>query len=647
MQQRWALWRSMRLCCGMALVICSLVLPLHAQDEGTILTEGFEGTIPDLHTYQATCAADTTRAHTGDTSLRVTPDVRGGAYFRLDGIIDRTSDCEFSAWVNAGADGAVELYISATDGERRFTLGSASGGTAGEWVKLTGTVRAEDWQDAKSDVMLAMVSRGESSFDDVRIARTVLPAPPIEIWPDVERLLHSQSGARVTTIERGAPVELNATHAAFAADLAVPEVALPDTESVRLPPDGVLTFALDVPEPVYVTGSISFKPDADLRPGLRAYVLSDSTLVAAPMVAAPEWGPISVREAIPDIEGAEAPERVELAEWLLPAGRHCIKVVGPFFRSGGEFRGLELTPTGHRVREPAYEFALLSDTHVAKGRWPYTNMIMGGPAADALPVELEALRAEGVDFALIAGDMVNGSKHSEYKQLAAILDATDLPVFGCVGNHDAYVASARDELLTLVPGLFPGGELDYVVEREPLRFIVIDASHWRTRDGEVIDHYDQDDYGGIGLAAGQLEWLRDTLAADTQTPTVAVWHYGFYDRRGASSCGYALRSSTCRSAPEVLEILSEAPNVIATLSGHSHYNQVNRLEGITHIQNPAFAEWPNAYRVFRVYGDHMEWELRLVRNLGMVREAFTPEKAQSWMISTGPGDLVGEIALSR
>ncbi len=43
----------------------------------------------------------------------------------------------------------------------------------------------------------------------------------------------------------------------------------------------------------------------------------------------------------------------------------------------------------------------------------------------------------------------------------------------------------------------------------------------------------------------------------------------------------------------------------------------------------------------------MEWELRQVANRGLIREAFTPEKAQSWMISTGPGDLAGTIPLAR
>ena len=354
-----------------------------------------------------------------------------------------------------------------------------------------------------------------------------------------------------------------------------------------------------------------------------------------------------VREAVPDIEGKLPAERVELAEWLLPAGRHYLTVAGPHFRPAGEFRGLEIIPTARRVQEPVLSFALVSDTHLSEGQWPYMNVIMGGPAATALQVEWQALHAEGVDFALMAGDMVNNATRSQFEQLASVLDATELPVYGCVGNHDAYHTSSRPDMLELVPELFPDGRMDYVLEPGPLRLIVLDASYWRTRDGRIVDYYEHGESVGIGLKAEQLQWLRDTLAADAQTPTAVVWHYGFYDRMGESSCGHQMRTSTCVDSERVLAILREAPNVIATLSGHSHWNQVNALEGITHVQNPAFAEWPNAYRVFRVYDDRMEWEVRQVANRGFVREAFTPEKAQSWTISTGPGDLTGEIAFIR
>ncbi len=637
------------LCFGAVLALCRPASPALAQEEDVVmLEEGFEREIPDLHTYQAAYAGDDAHAHSGARSLLVTPDGdSGGAYFRLDALLDRERDCEFSAWVYAGIDGGVQLYISASDGERRYTKATVTGGRAGEWVQLTGTLRAEEWRETDRDVMLAMVAGAPSWFDDVRLVATVVPDPPIEVYPRLQALLRSQADARAVTIEPGRELRVDGTDGALAADLARPEVVLPDTPGVHIRADGLLSFAVDVPEPLYLTGSVALRPDEDLRPGLRAYVLSDSTLVGAPMVVAPSWGPLPVRDAVPDIQGEPPPERVELAEWLLPEGRHYLTVAGPHFRPAGEFLELRLRPTGRAVRAPVLSFAVIADTHLSPGRGAWMNVIMHEGAAATLPAELESLRAEGVDFALLAGDMVNRATRSEFELLAGVLDATELPVYGCVGNHDSYLSSSRADLLELAPELFPGGSFDYVLARDPLRFIVMDASWWRTGDGESTDHYDAGSSVKIGLRPEQMQWLRDTLAADTSTPTVVVWHYGFYDRPGDSSCGHRMRASTCASSADVLEMLEEAPNVIATLSGHSHWNQVNSLAGIRHVQNPAFAEWPNAYRVFRVYDDHMEWELRQVGNRGMIREAFVPEKAQSWMISTGPGDLTGEVPLSR
>lgn len=43
----------------------------------------------------------------------------------------------------------------------------------------------------------------------------------------------------------------------------------------------------------------------------------------------------------------------------------------------------------------------------------------------------------------------------------------------------------------------------------------------------------------------------------------------------------------------------------------------------------------------------MAWGVRARSVIGGVGEASTPQKAQSWMISTGPTDLIGESAFSR
>ena len=50
------------------------------------------------------------------------------------------------------------------------------------------------------------------------------------------------------------------------------------------------------------------------------------------------------------------------------------------------------------------------------------------------------------------------------------------------------------------------------------------------------------------------------------------------------------------------------------------------------------SEWPNAYRVVRVYKDRLEAEVRLVPNLGLVCESYA-DRGLSYALSTHPGDL--------
>lgn len=633
----WANWR-LPTCYGQA-----TSPPAPSQ---TVLGEGFEGAIPDFHKYQASYAADTARAHSGAHSLRVTPAGRGGggAYFRLDGVVDLKSDYEFSAWVYAGAPGAVRLYISASDGKQRQTKGQAAGGKAGQWVQLVGTLRGKDWQATDRQVMLAMFCTTESWFDDVVLRKVKLPDPPIEIYPKLSRILRAAADRSATTLSAGAEITLQASAGAMVDGFQASAASRPTGNQAAIAPDGMLTFALDLPRSLYVTGTLRLTPDADLRPGLRAYVLSDDTVVAAPMVKAEAWEGEgnALTGPAPSVTGARPPDEVALATWLLPAGRHYLTVAGPHMRAAGTFQQVRLRALPRPVETPRYQFALLSDTHLSTGRWVWMNTKLDGPAQEELAATLAALKREGTAFALIAGDMTDSAKRFQFEALGAICRASGLSVYGCIGNHDAYLATSRADAMQLCPELFPGGKTDYVINRPPLRFIVLDGSHWKSKAGQFMDHYDAADCGGIGIRPEQVRWLQQELARDTKTPTLIVWHFPMHYRGGLSSSGYKLPLPAADA--ETLKVVRQASNVVAVLCGHAHWNEHNVKDGMTHIVNPAFTEWPNAYRVFRVYENRLEWELRQVPNRGFVRESFVTPKALSWMISTADGDLTGTVA---
>ena len=634
---------------GLSLTIVFLGALCARSEDRCVIEEGFEGDLPAFHTYRAAYAADDTKAHGGKRCLRVTPsgESSGGAYFRLAGLIDHEHDYEFSAWVWAGKAGGLNLYISASDGTSRHTKGGAAGGVPGRWVRVTGRVRRQDWSSTDRDPMLAMVVATESWVDDVTLTATIFPPPPIETYPKLQSLLRSEADRRATQLPRGGSLRLDSTMGALAPDVSQLDVTAPAQEGVRVPADGFLTFAVDVAEATYARGTVSLEPEEDLRPGLRAYVLCDSTLIAAPMVAAPPWQGVgnAMRGAVPDCEGPRPTNRCELVECLLTEGRHYLTVAGPHSRGGGAFEYLELETLSKPVTAPLYQFALLADTHVGDGRSRWMNVKMNGPSAAELTATLADLAGRGTAFALIAGDMTDGATRDHFQKLGKVLGNSTLPVFGCAGNHDSYHATSRRHAVEFCGGLFPDGKTDYVLDKPPLRFLVLDGSYWKSPDGGFMDHYESGVSRGIGLKPEEIAWLRRALAEDVTTPTVIVWHYPVFRPGGVSSCGYKLPPQSTREP--TLGILRAAPNVVATFGGHTHWNAVSSVEGITHVQNAAFVEWPNCYRVVRVYTDRMEWEVRQVENRGFVRESFAVDRALSWMISTGEHDLAGTISFTR
>jgi predicted phosphodiesterase len=383
---------------------------------------------------------------------------------------------------------------------------------------------------------------------------------------------------------------------------------------------------------MYVSGELLLAPDADLRPGLRAYVLCDTTLVGAPMVTAAEWSTAEVTDPAPRVAGRRVSREIALKEWLLPKGRHYLTVAGPHARSAGSFVALTLRALPRQVREPIYTFAFISDTHVyaRKERLDWMNRKMGDATADEFRRTLDALAEESIAFVLHGGDMTETALRSEFEEIAGIIGGRSFPVYGCLGNHDVYLDSSRPDALDVLGAHFPDGALDYTFTHAPVRFVVMDVA---------IEQPE--------LEAARQEWLRRTLDADRRVPTVFTWHYAPYNRAGVAASGFRMPDWSALGRRTILDLLQRAPNVVATLNGHDHWDEVNYLGGVTHVQNAAFVEWPNTYRVLRVYPDRLEWEVRQVANRGFVRESFLPDKHLSWMIATRETDLTGEAPLRR
>jgi hypothetical protein len=462
-----------------------------------------------------------------------------------------------------------------------------------------------------------------------RCFRTSASESPLTIYPRIETLLRARADERAHQMSTG--LQLRSVHGVLALDLDRVEVSRPRSDRQQITPDGLLTFAIDVPRTAWVSAELTLEPDADVRPGLRATLLFDTTVIAAPMSAAPEWSVREITDPAPRVAGSSPSRIVSLQPWLARRGRRYLTIAGPHFRPGGTFVSLTLRVLDRPVEQPLYEFAFISDTHVRRdGREEWMNQKMGEASAPEFARTLTSLAAEGASFVIHGGDLTENATRDQFLLIRDILAAQSLPVYACLGNHDRYLPGSRIDALELLAPHFPDGALDYSFRRPPLRFIVMDVAI-------------EDD----GVREGKLEWLRHALAEDAETPTIFVWHYPAFNRGAIASCGYHLQDWSELGRGTVLDLIRRAPNVVAAINGHDHWDEVNIVDGLTLVQNAAFVEWPNSYRVYRVYRDRLEWEVRQVANRGFVRESFLPSKAMSWMIATQPGDLGGVISLSH
>jgi len=615
-----------------------------------IVNADFEDGMPSgVNAYSVTTAIDTNRAYSGRASLRIAnvPTVSAGTFtFNLDGRIDFSSNAEFSLWIYAEPDTNPAVYISANDGTRRYVITSATPIKPGQWTRVSGRVHASDWHESDKDFKLVMRTSGTCWIDDVLMS-TGTPATPSQVWSKLKQMLHAAADKRVSSLTLGGSLSLGARNAALAPDTAFVQITLPATPDATIPAEGLLVFAIDAEDDLELTGTLHLEPDTDLRPAIRVTVLCNDTVIGAPSIKAAPW--VSWGNGRPgpmpdDARGERPPSTVELAGFRMTKGRHYITIAGPHIRSGGIFGKLELRANASPVEKPLYTFGMFADTHIGVARSMWANTKLLGPACVELEDALRRLKSENAEFAIIAGDMTDHAWRKEIEIFAGVVERGGLPVYGCYGNHDSFDPAARANYASLMPKLVPAGpeNTDYAFTRVPLRFIVLDGSYWRDKDGKLHAHLIPD---AVPAYRDDItDWLRETLADDTATPTIIISHFLFYIKGGMSDItGY--NGEDARIDKEIMTILDAAPNVVATFSGHHHYNTFAIRNGITSFMEPAFAEWPNAYRVCRVYADRLEWEIRQFSNRGFIREGVVKEMALLWMLHTTEGDLSGAIPL--
>ena len=137
---------------------------------------------------------------------------------------------------------------------------------------------------------------------------------------------------------------------------------------------------------------------------------------------------------------------------------------------------------------------------------------------DAKPEELNRIRfrktldrllaqPNTIDLLVLTGDLTDHGDKDSFEKTAALLDRVDCPILPMVGNHDS-----REGLLHAFPETpTEGGFVHYTHEQDGLLIVLLDT----LEDGR---------HGGA-FCKERRDWLRSTLEANADTPTLIFMHH--------------------------------------------------------------------------------------------------------------------------
>jgi 3',5'-cyclic AMP phosphodiesterase CpdA len=209
---------------------------------------------------------------------------------------------------------------------------------------------------------------------------------------------------------------------------------------------------------------------------------------------------------------------------------------------------------------PTCVLVQLSDSHVD-----------AGPDGDAAAAALEAAVATVLalprqpDAVLLSGDLTDSGRPEDYARVCELVAPLQVPVHAFPGNHDV-----RAELCAAFDLNGDGGPIQYAVDVGPLRLVCCDSTVPGVDDGV---------YGPDRLA-----WLRATLEAAPETPTIVALHHAPYAIGIDELDTLALDAGDSRA---LAALLAAHPQVQRVVSGHFHRTVSGDLGGRSLLMCPS------------------------------------------------------------
>ncbi len=183
-----------------------------------------------------------------------------------------------------------------------------------------------------------------------------------------------------------------------------------------------------------------------------------------------------------------------------------------------------------------------------------------------------------IDFVLFGGDNFNNTAKgdSDAKKFKEIIDKMRVPAYCARGNKestpkpDAHIDQKEFADMFFTPDMLVNGR-DWMIHKNGYIVLGIDST---------IEH------SGAGrFRAESIEFAKKILALGK--PTIILDHHPYLNYWGGTD-PHDIEKYVLQNSKEVIEELFGYPNLLLTLSGHKHIDNVSKIGHVTAIATRAF-----------------------------------------------------------
>lgn len=253
-----------------------------------------------------------------------------------------------------------------------------------------------------------------------------------------------------------------------------------------------------------------------------------------------------------------------------------------------------------------FSFVHMTDLHLdvlGENTWQYRRK--------SVPLFIDALRQIGrlqkLDFIIFGGDQIqNGpNDRDSLRVFQQWVHQLDVPRYMLLGNAEVSPVAGRSKL----------GRAEYL-EAWRGRGLWPGRSSWAfdpVRDARIIGLDVTVDNRPEGLATPEtLAWLAAELRRHSKKRLIIIVTHQLLLPTSPRDLTPEWSLWMVRNHEQVRRMLERHPNVRMVISGHHHVSQVEQVNGITYVSDPAIVTYPCAFRLFTVtpQGIHL-------RNVGL------------------------------